>query len=267
MIKLTAILPHSPILIPNIGKKNSAILKKTAESFNKIKKEIIEKEIDTIIIVSPHRQNIPDICLNNHFQYKISFEEFGDYFSKTRLYGDLELSYQIKETSEPDFWPLLRANNQPDHGANIPLYLLLTKNNQSIKEFRGRIIIINTSEEKDLNYHFAFGQKIREKLEEVDNKIAVIASAELSHCLTLNAPGGFYQKAVLFDEKTITALKKGPKGLEDILKTDARMALEAKECGLRPISLLLGLLPPDYTAKTLSYQKELGVGYLSMKMS
>lgn len=268
MIKLSAILPHSPILIPNIGKKNSAILKKTANSFNKIQNEIIEKEVETIIIISPHRSGLKDISINNHFQFKISFEEFGDYFSKTRLYGNLILSYKLKEEAEPDFYPILKAENKPDYGSNIPLYLLLTKNNQLIKEFRGKIIIINTCAEKDLNYHFNFGKKIAQKLEEVDEKIAIIASAELSHCLNHNAPGGFYQKAVLFDEKTITALKKGPKGREDILKTDAKMALEAKECGLRPISLLLGIIDHlPYKAETLSYQKELGVGYLSMNIN
>ncbi len=267
MIKLATILPHSPILIPNIGKKNSTILKKTSESFNKIKKEIIEQEIDTIIIISPHRKNMPDICINNHFEYKISFEEFGDYLSKTRLYGDLALSYNLKEEVEPDFCPILKAKKNPDHGANIPLYLLLTKNNQGIKEFKGRVIIINTSSKKDLNYHFAFGSKLGNKLEEIDNKVAIIASAELSHCLTINAPGGFYQKAVLFDEKTIEKLKKGPEGASEILKTDPKMASEAKECGLRPISLLLGIMSHfSYKTETLSYQKELGVGYLSMRI-
>ncbi len=267
MIKLSAILPHSPILIPNIGKKNSAILKKTADSFAKIQEEIINKEIDTIIIISPHRPGLRDISLNNHFQFKISFDEFGDYLSKTRLYGNLTLSYNLKEEVEPDFYPILKAENKPDHGTNIPLYLLLTKNNQIIKEFRGKIIIINTSTEKDLNYHFNFGKKIAQRLEEAGEKIAIIASAELSHCLSHNAPGGFYQKAVLFDEETIKNLKKGPVGTEEILKTDPKLALEAKECGLRPISLLLGIIDHlPYKAETLSYQKELGVGYLSMKM-
>lgn len=268
MIKLITILPHSPILIPNIGKKNSAILKKTAESFNKIKAEIIEKEIDTIVIISPHRKNLPDICINNHFEYKISFEEFGDYFSKTKLYGDLELSYNLKEELEPDFWPILKAERNPDYGVNIPLYLLLTKNNRVIKEFKGKIIIINTSPEKDLNYHFSFGEKLKNKLEEIDNNVAIIASAELSHCLTINAPGGFYHKAVLFDEKTIESLKKGPEGANDILSSDPKIASEAKECGLRPISLLLGIISGfQYKAETMSYQKELGVGYLSMKIT
>lgn len=268
MIKLTAILPHSPILIPNIGKKNSAILKKTAESFCKIKQEIIDQEIDTIVIISPHQKNLSDIGINNHFRFKVNLEEFGDYSSQLKLSGDMALAYNLKEEVEPDFYPILFANNKVDYGTNIPLYLLLSKNNQLIKEFKGKIIVINTSEEKDLNYHFEFGKKISEKLEQIENKVAIIASAELSHCLNFNAPGGFYQKAVLFDEKTIENLKKGPEGVQDILKTDAKLALEAKECGLRPISLLLGLMSPfSYKSETMSYQKELGVGYLSMKIT
>lgn len=267
MIKLASIIPHSPILIPSIGKKNYSILKKTQKSFQKIKEDIIKEDLDTIIIISPHQKKIKGVTINNHFQFKINFEEFGDYSSKTNFPGDLIMSYQLKELAEPDFWIELQAEETPDHGVTVPLYSLLTDDGQKIKEFKGRIIIINTASNKDLRYHFNLGQKLKLKLEKSSRKIGILASGELSHCLNHNAPGGFYQKAVWFDEKTIEHLKKGSAGIETFLETDPKIALEAKECGLRPIALLLGLLPADYKTETLSYQKELGVGYLSMKIN
>ncbi len=267
MISLAFIVPHSPILIPNIGKHNTGILKKTGEAFNKIKKELIDKKIDTLIIISPHKKNNLDISLNNHFALEINFEEFGDYLSKLNLSGDLELSYQIKEKMWPDFDINIETKSKPDYGSNIPLYLLLSENNQKIKNFKGKIIIINTSARHDFTYHFEAGKKIQEILKTTDKNIAIIASGELSHCLSHNAPGGFFQKAIMFDEKTIESLKKGPEGTSDILKTDPKLALGAKECGLRPISLLLGVLDGlDYQSENMSYQKELGVGCLTMKM-
>lgn len=267
MINLSFITPHSPISIPNIGKKNLPILKKTIDSFNKIKNKIIKNKIDTIIIISPHERNNPDIIINNHFQFDINFEKFGDYLSKINLNGDLSLSYRIKESAEPDFWPILQAKSKPDHGATIPLYLILSELNQKIKNFKAKIIIINTSAEKDLKYHFEFGQKISSFLMNNNNKIALISSAELSHCLTRNAPGGFLQKAISFDEKIIENIKKGPEGVENLLNIDPELSKEVKECGLRPISLMLGIINSlQYQPKTLSYQKELGIGYLTMDM-
>jgi AmmeMemoRadiSam system protein B len=146
------------------------------------------------------------------------------------------------------------------------LYLLLSENNQRMKEFKGKVLIINTSLNKDLKYHFELGQKLAIELADSEKRFAIIASAELSHCLTRNAPGGFFQKANLFDDKTIENLKKGKEGSENILNTDLKLAMEAKECGLRPIALMLGIINNlEYSPETLSYQKDLGIGYLTMK--
>lgn len=267
MIVSAYITPHSPILIPNIGKKNTSILEKTTESLAEIKKELAEQKLDTIIIISPHKKDNTDISLNNHFDALINFEEFGDYFSKINLEGDMNLAYKIKEAVEPEYILNLEAEKRPDHGANIPLYMLLTENNQKIKEFKGKIIVINTSFNKDLKYHFEFGQKISSELMGNEKRIAIVASGELSHCLSRNTPGGFFQKANFFDDKTIENLKKGKEGVENILATDKKLALEAKECGLRPIAVILGIInSQEYNPETLSYQKDLGVGYLTMKM-
>ncbi|HOZ53617.1 MAG TPA: class III extradiol dioxygenase subunit B-like domain-containing protein [bacterium] len=267
MIVSSFIVPHSPILIPNIGKKNFAILEKTSKAIGDIKNKILEEKIDTIIIISPHRPKNPDISINDHFQFTINFEEFGDYSNKTTLKGDINLSYRLKEVAEPDFWPILKAETEADYGANIPLFLLTAEAKQKSKEFKGRVIIINTSKEKDLQYHFDFGQKISSEIDQHQDRIAIIASAELSHCLNYNSPGGFYQKAILFDEKTIENIKKGPAGIEKLLKTDPKLSNEAKECGLRPIALISGIINSiDYKPETLVYQKELGVGYLTMDM-
>lgn len=267
MIKSAYILPHSPVLIPNIGRKNSAILRKSSQALLKIRSEIIEDQIETIIIISPHRKNNQSISLNGHFSFNLDFEEFGDYLSRIKLPGDLETAYRIKEELWPDFDLELKAKRRGDYGSNIPLYLLFSENNQKIKDFPGKIVIINTSRQFDLSYHRILGQKIRPIIQASQRKIALIASAELSHCLNRNAPGGFFQKAVMFDEKIIESLKKGSAGGDDVVKTDPKLALGAKECGLRPISLLLGLLEGQASSgENRVYQKELGVGYLTMKM-
>ena len=268
MIKIASIVPHSPILIPSIGKQNTGVLKKTVEAINTLKKKIAKEKIDTIIIISPHQKENTDISLNNHFNFNINFREFGDYSSRIFLTGDLALAYHLKESAEPEFQVALKAKSTPDHGSNIPLYLLLSENNQIIKDFKGKVIIINTSKSQDLKYHYDFGEKISFRLKNSSKNIAVIASGELSHCLSPNAPGGFFHKANFFDDKTIEHLKKGESGVNDLLATNVKLATEAKECGLRPIAVLLGIISSlDYKPSTLSYQKDLGIGYLTMDMN
>lgn len=58
------ILPHPPVLIPEIGKKQIKEAKKTAEAFAFVAREIAEKKPDTIIIISPHAQFFRDYFLS-----------------------------------------------------------------------------------------------------------------------------------------------------------------------------------------------------------
>ena len=233
MIVASYITPHSPILIPNIGKKNHSILNKTTEAFLEIKSKIKEEKIDTIIIFSPHSKNkSSEIEINSHFQQDLKFEYFGDYFSKLSFSGDMSLAYKLKEACENDI--------------KVNLYADL----------------------KDNQHHFDFGQKIGEYLEKENKRIILIASAELSHCLNHRSPGGFYQKAEAFDNKVIELIKKKQEGAQNLFTLNKKTIKESKECGLRPISMLLGAINHrNYEPETLAYQKDLGIGYLSMNMN
>ena len=269
MIVASYITPHSPILIPNIGKKNHSILNKTTEAFLEIKSKIKEEKIDTIIIFSPHSKNkSSEIEINSHFQQDLKFEYFGDYFSKLSFSGDMSLAYKLKEACENDIKVNLYADFKVDYGAAIPLYLLLSEENRKISSFKGKILVVNSTVLKDNQHHFDFGQKIGEYLEKENKRIILIASAELSHCLNHRSPGGFYQKAEAFDNKVIELIKKKQEGAQNLFTLNEKTIKESKECGLRPISMLLGAINHrNYEPETLAYQKDLGIGYLSMNMN
>lgn len=269
MIVASYIIPHSPILIPNIGKKNSSILNKTTEALLDIKNKIKEEKIDTIIVFSPHGKNKNDeIEINSHFQYDLNFEYFGDYFSRLSFSGDMSLAYKLKEITEDEIKTDLYTDLKIDYGAAIPLYLLLSEENQKISSFKGKILIVNSSLEKNNEHHFNFGKKIGKYLDDENKRIILIASAELSHCLNHRSPGGFYQKAEAFDNKIIELIKKGQGGIDGFFNINEKTIKESKECGLRPISILLGAINHrNYEPETLVYQKDLGIGYLSMDMN
>lgn len=264
MIKSAFIAPHSPILIPNIGKKNRGILQRTVEAFDEIKEKIKEDRIDTVIIISSGKEN-KEIEINNHFQQDINFEKFGDYFSKISFSGDIELSYKIKEEVEETS---LKANNKPNYKASVPLYLLLSEENQRIRTFNGKVLIVNSSWQKNIKDHYEFGKKISNLLEREDKRIALIASAELSHSLSYRSPGGFYHKSESFDNKIIELLKKKDEGLDSFFRLEEKNLNEIKECALRQLAILIGAISQkEYSPETLSYQKDLGIGYLTMDMN
>jgi len=141
-----------------------------------------------------------------------------------------------------------------DYGSSIPLFLL-TQNMPDIK------IIPLYYSGLDLETHFKFGQALKRELIFSQNKIAVIASGDLSHRLTKDAPAGYSPKGQKFDQKIIECITKNQP--QEILKINHKLILEASECGLKSIVLLMGVLDGmKHETQKLSYEAPFGVGYL-----
>ena len=91
--------------------------------------------------------------------------------------------------------------------------------------------------------------------------MAVIASGDRSHRLTLDAPAGYNPEGKKFDEEIVRLV--GENNAEGIMNLDPAMIEAAGECGLRSIIMLMGALKGlDVTPEVLSYEGPFGVGYL-----
>jgi MEMO1 family protein len=256
-IIFSAIVPHPPILIPNIGKENLKQLKATADSYLKLEQDLYVSQPETIIIISPHgplQDNVFSLNLSPEFYG--DFKDFGDLTTKFSLTGDVGLAHKIKEKME-DQAPLhLTSDSRLDHGASIPLYLL-TRHLPNIK------IIPLYYSGLDLNAHYHIGQMIKNELLSIKSRVAVIASGDLSHRLTKTAPAGYSPKGKKFDKKLIDNLLK--KQINEIVKFEHNLVADAGECGLKSIIILLGILDGiKYEPQLLSYEAPFGVGYLTM---
>ena len=158
-----------------------------------------------------------------------------------------------KKLKEKNPEKIIISAPHPDWGFNVPLYFLA-------KDFKGKVktflIGLETPE-----FYFSEGKKLRGELFSAE-KLALIASVDLSHCLKEGGPYGFHPDGPKFDKALIDALKK--KDIKTILKLD-EMYPEAGECGLRSFCFLLGILEAsgiDWQPEILSYEGPFGVGYL-----
>ena len=253
----SAIVPHPPIIIPNIGKGNLKKLENTIKSFEKIRKELIDNAIDTIFIISPHGiVQSESFTLNLSPEFFCDFKNFGDLETKKTWAGNIGLAHRIREQLETKAPLQMTTEHELDHGSAIPL-LLLTKDLNNIK-----IIPLSYS---GLNNeaHYKFGQLLKRELIFNKDRVAVIASGDLSHRITKDAPAGYSPKGKKFDKKLIDLLEKGK--TDEILKMDHDLINEAGECGLKSILILLGIIDDiKHTPKLLSYEHPFGVGYLTM---
>ncbi|MDF1497839.1 MAG: AmmeMemoRadiSam system protein B [Patescibacteria group bacterium] len=256
MLKLALICPHPPILIPSIGKEYFSTIKSTTKAMNELGNEIRKKEIDTIVVVSPHGPVQMDAM-------SISSDEFleGDFLqfrdsTSIKIQNNLDLVSNIKKISKIRKIPteIIDDNIPLDHGVMVPLYFL-KKHNPKIK------VVSIAFSYLDREKHFEFGEAVFEAIENINENIALVASGDLSHRLTVDAPSGYSLEGRKFDELLIELLEKNK--VDEILNLDSGLVEEAGECGLRSIIILLGALSNlEYKFEKLSYEGPFGVGYL-----
>ncbi len=256
----SALLPHSPLLIPEIGQANYNFLQKTTEAYQKIANKLIANKIETLIIISPHGSDSTDLfSINVAPEMTINLQDFGFIPPKTTFAGDALLADQIQEILRLDYPRQLISQSIIDHGSAIPLYLLKDVNPQL------KIIIISPASNLPLEKQLGFGKKIQTILLATEKNIGVIASGDLSHRLQKTSPAGYSPKGAKFDNKLIEYLSQPVSARDNILKMDHNLITDAQECGLKPLVVLLGILDGlDWDSQVLAYQTDFGIGYLSM---
>jgi len=260
-LTITALLPHSPLLIPEIGRSNLAFLAKTNEAYNQISKKLKDSNTETLIIISPHGPSGNDsFIINVAPEMVIDFKDFGYISPKIQFQGDAFLADQIQRDLRPEFSLQLISEGVLDSGSAVPLYLF-KELNPGLK-----VIIISPATDSEFSEQLLFGEKIYDVINKTDKNIAVIASGDLSHRLKKKSPGGYSPKGAKFDNRLIEYLSAPETAAENILKMDKKLILDAGECGLKPIIILLGLLKNIiWQPEILAYQTDFGIGYLSLE--
>lgn len=252
----SAISPHPPIIIPSIGKDETKKVEATIAAMKELEGSMYVTQPDVVFIISPHSlmtQESFSVNLANEFKSNLS--EFG-YEEKEKKYKcEIELISKIKEEADKQNIPV-NILNQPmlDHGVCVPLYFL-TQHLPNIKIVPVSFSLLSFEK------HFAFGNLLKKVAFESNKRVAVIASGDLSHRLTTNAPAGYSPQGKTFDHLLVKSLEENKIG--EVLKLNAQLIEDAGECGLRSIIILLGAISNlNYIFKKISYEGPYGVGYL-----
>lgn len=252
----SAITPHPPILIPAIGKEHLAKLEKTKVAMEHLEQELYAAKPDVVFIISPHGELAADsFSINLSNKFHIDFEYFGDFATKLELLGDL-VSISIGKEKMATKSPInIISVSKLDHGIGIPAYYLL-------KHLPEVPIVPIYFSMLDNQAHYEFGKALKELILNTDKRIAVIASGDLSHCLSENSPAPFHPDGKIFDDKLVKILK--DHDTMSLISLDHKLVENARECGLKSIMILLGIIGEmSYTSEILSYESPYGIGYLT----
>lgn len=259
-----ALMPHPPLLIPEIGGESLKEVARTKLAMEKISARVKAWNPDTLILITPHGPVFRDaVSIAAARTLQGDFRNFGAPGIRISAETDEEAVDVIVKQAGQYGIPVLRITEQAaqkyglavtlDHGALIPLYYLAKAG------VKAKVVHISVGW---LNYEdlFTFGQAVQEGLRKTNRRAAVICSGDLSHRLTPDAPAGYSKQAHGFDEKLVGAL--ADMNIDAVRDLPPALIDDAGECGLRPIYIMLGVLHGlQITASKLSYEGPFGVGY------
>ncbi len=252
------IVPHPPVLVPEIGRGQERVISSTTEAMMKLTDKLAQQSPETLLVISPHglsHQSAMGVLTARSFSGNL--RSWGVQGIDYHFDNDVDFVAALLEKMKEAGIPLKSIGEKGydlDHGVMVPMYFL-------IKGVKGIPLVPLTFSWLPLSTHFAFGQIIRQTTEHVGKKVAIIASGDLSHRLLPSAPAGYDPLGKVFDQKMVAAL--GQMDTTAILNLDPDLIEHAGECGLRSIIILLGALE-GLSAKPqiLSYEGPFGVGYL-----
>ena len=250
----SALMPHPPVLLQEIGRGREMEAIKTLNGIAHMTATM--KKPDLLFVLSPHQPYSPGaLFLNTASSYHGSFALFGvpdvklDMISADghELCAYLENSGTLVHRQA--FEDLIR-----DQGSMVPLYFL----NRAWGELPP--VIISSPIGLTPQEAFAMGESLAQF--QSDKNLALLASGDLSHRLTPDAPAGYEPDyAPVFEAAVEEALKTSSPA--PILSLDEVTLECAGECGLRSVMAMLGLVGcmKNSKIKIFSHEWPFGVGY------
>ncbi len=257
MILAGFMVPHPPLIIPEIGKGEEETIRETINAYERAAEEIAALTPETIIITSPH-----SVMYGDYFHIspgkgaKGSFRRFGA--GRVRFEEDYDtlLRDRICVLADAAGFPagtLGERDAELDHGTMVPLWFIRRKYTG------GRIVRIGLSG-LPLSDHYRLGQLIARAAEDTGRRAVFVASGDLSHKLQPYGPYGFAPEGPAYDQRIMDVCSRAAFG--ELFDFDETFCDKAAECGHRSFVIMAGAFDGvRVKAEAFSHQDVTGVGY------
>lgn len=259
------VCPHPPIMVPQVGRGRDQEVANTQQAMLELGRRIKASGAQTLVMITPHGAVFADaIGISVFPELRGDLSQFNAPDVIFDLDNDLDLVQAIKKFTRQKGVPVVdvdsklvaryRLDNYLDHGVTVPLYF--------IREAGVNLPLVHVSMGMlPLGELYTFGMAVQEAARDLGKPVAVIASGDLSHRLTKDAPAGYDPAGLVFDLKIKELLEQVD--VPGFLHFDPELVEQAGQCGLRPIVMMLGTMDGrEVQSEVLSYQGPFGVGYL-----
>ena len=259
MIVLGAVLPHPPILLPEIAEGRQQGVRATLDAYALVARRLVELGVQRVLMISTHgivtlrRFHILEARLSGNLSRfrasQITFDREPDF----------ELVASIVSAAESHGLPLTSTTNweESDHSLGVPLRLLEESVPPQIA-----VVSISFLPPQD---HYRFGQAIGEALASITETTAILASGDAVHTLTEESAYKVHPRAQEVQREFETALTEWD--YERLCAIDESLRREVDESVISPTLILMGALnATDGLAvypRILASEHPWGVGYVT----
>ncbi len=250
-------VPHPPLIIPEIGMGEEQRIQKTIDAYQKVARKIGEQQPETIVLISPHQTLYADYFhISPAKNAKGDFGRFGVEKTVMEVTYDTVFVTELEKLAEKRKLPagtLGEREKKLDHGTMVPLYFV----NQYWQNYL--LVRVGLSGLPFIK-HYELGQYIKEIAETLNRRTVIIASGDLSHRLKEDGPYGYCKEGPIYDRQIMEIMETG--NFEKLLEFSEDFCEKAGECGHRSFIIMAGALDETkVVANSLSYEGPFGVGY------
>ena len=256
MIVLGAVLPHPPILLPEIAEGRQKDVRATLDAYDQVARRLVELNVQRALLISTHgivtlrRFHILDARLSGNLSRfrapQITFEREPD----------LDLVQSIETAAEQHNVPLTATGSweESDHSIGVPLRLL-----DDAVPPKLAIVSISFRPPQD---HYRFGQAIGEALSSIEEPTAILASGDAVHTLTEDSAYKHHPRAQEVQDEFEAALTSW--NHERLCAIDDSLRREVDESVISPTLILMGALQAlNPHPRILASEHPWGVAYVT----
>jgi AmmeMemoRadiSam system protein A len=255
------ISPHPPIMVEAVGGPRARVTSSSVAALHVAGAALAAYDPDLVLVMSPHSPAYADAFLvDTAARTSGSFAQFGAPEARYAYNGDPEYARELLALLARDGIDAIdRATDvrmqsgQLDHGVLVPMTFLDVKGRWPIVELSLSYLSYAT--------HRRLGELVAQAAESLGRRLAFVASGDLSHRLTRDAPAGYSPLAADLDEAIVDGVRLGD--FVGLMHLDPEMVEAGGECGLRSFITLGGFLGEGAPTRVLSYEGPWGVGYLT----
>lgn len=252
-----ALLPHAPILIPSVGLERGKAAAHTTEAMRTIARRLVAADPERLVVVTPHAPRAPQrLGIHMGTDCHGSLASFGEPWVGVTFAGDPPMASALAHHLNAHgiaTWAMDCKEHKVDHGAVVPLWFLAEAG------WNGPTLVVGLGLPDDYGIQ-ELGHALAACAAQDGRRWALIASGDMSHALSRDAPAGLRREGLRFDEAFIEYLREGK--VQALSSMPDALVDGACEDALRSTLVALTACGEDKPSiEVLSYEGPFGVGY------